>query len=86
MPRKPKKELSQEEKKNLMKQRIEELEAQKSELELECRSLTSESAQIMKSQVPTIYEIIEEEIMEIKSDIVAGDEEKALLEQELKKL
>ena len=86
MPRKAKKELTSEEKKQLIKDNLEQLQKQKDELPIELRELIAELEQIKPLSVPHLKELVQEELDDIRDEILQVDENIELLQEELNKL
>jgi len=86
MPRKAKKELTPEEKKKLIADNLEQLQKQKDELPIELRELIAELEQIKPLDVPHLKELVQEELDDIRDEILQVDENIELLQEELNKL
>jgi len=81
MPRKAKKELTSEEKKQLITDNLEQLQKQKDELPIELRELIAELEQIKPLSVPHLKELVQEELDDIRDEILQVDENIELLQE-----
>jgi DNA repair exonuclease SbcCD ATPase subunit len=86
MVRKAKVPISPEEKKQKLLERLQEVQLAKEELPKELASLSSELDQIRGMHLPLIKEIVQEELDQIREEMLAAEEAITMLQDDLKAL